>query len=40
MEQATINGLDLAKLVFQGHGATVDGKVAFRKKLPRVCCHR
>jgi hypothetical protein len=36
MEQATIIGLDLAKRVFQAHGATVDGKVAFRKKLSRV----
>ena len=35
MEQATIIGLDLAKRVFQAHGATVDGKVAFRKKLSR-----
>ena len=35
MEQATIIGLDLAKRVFQAHGATADGKVAFRKKLSR-----
>jgi transposase len=35
MEQATIIGLDLAKRVFQVHGATADGGVAFRKKLSR-----
>lgn len=35
MEQATIIGSDLAKRVFQAHGATADGRVAFRKKLPR-----
>lgn len=35
MEQATTIGLDLAKRVFQAHGATADGKVAFRKKLSR-----
>lgn len=35
MEQATIIGLDLAKRVFQAHGATMDGKVAFRNKLSR-----
>lgn len=35
MEQANIIGLDLAKRVFQAHGATADGKVAFRKKLSR-----
>jgi transposase len=35
MEQAIIIGLDLAKRVFQAHGATADGKVVFRKKLSR-----
>jgi len=35
MEQVTIIGLDLAKRVFQVHGATADGRVAFRKKLSR-----
>jgi transposase len=35
MEQVTIIGLDLAKRVFQVHGATADGGVAFRKKLSR-----
>ncbi|ESY81072.1 hypothetical protein X739_28105 [Mesorhizobium sp. LNHC220B00] len=28
-------GLDLAKNVFQAHGADVSGAVLFRKKLPR-----
>ena len=35
MEQVTIVGLDLAKRVFQVHGATADGGIAIRKKLPR-----
>ena len=35
MEQFTIIALDLAKRVFQVHGATADGGVAFRKKLSR-----
>lgn len=35
MEQVSIIGLDLAKRVFQVHGATADGQVAFRKKLSR-----
>lgn len=35
MTEVTIVGLDLAKRVFQVHGATADGKVAFRKKLSR-----
>jgi len=35
MHQATIIGIDLAKRTFQAHGATSDGKVAFRKKLSR-----
>lgn len=35
MEKATIIGLDLANNVFQAHGATSDGSVAFRKKLAR-----
>ncbi len=33
METVTIIGIDLAKRVFQAHGATSDGTVAFRKKL-------
>ena len=33
MENVTIIGVDLAKNVFQVHGATADGSVAFRKKL-------
>jgi transposase len=35
MEKASIIGIDLAKRVFQAHGATSDGRVAFRKKLSR-----
>jgi len=35
MENATIIGIDLAKRVFQVHGATADGSVVFRKKLSR-----
>ncbi len=35
MKEVTIVGLDLAKRVFQVHGATTDGGVAFRKKLSR-----
>ncbi|UOA16978.1 hypothetical protein DSM109990_03867 (plasmid) [Sulfitobacter dubius] len=35
MEQVTIVGLDLAKRVFQVHGATADGGIAIRKKLSR-----
>jgi transposase len=35
MEDATIIGVDLAKNVFQLHGARADGSVAFRKKLSR-----
>lgn len=33
MEEVTIVGLDLAKRVFQIHGANADGGVAFRRKL-------
>jgi len=35
MDQATIVGIDLAKRVFQAHGAAADGSVVFRKKLSR-----
>lgn len=35
MEQITIVGLDLAKHVFQVHGAGVNGAVVLRKKLRR-----
>jgi transposase len=35
MAQATIIGLDLAKNVFQAHGASESGAVIFRKKLAR-----
>jgi transposase len=36
MLEVTIIGVDLAKRVFQLHGASADGSVAFRKKLSRV----
>jgi len=35
MSEVTIIGVDLAKRVFQLHGAHQDGSVAFRKKLSR-----
>ncbi|WP_054006311.1 IS110 family RNA-guided transposase [Cypionkella psychrotolerans] len=35
MSEVTIIGIDLAKRVFQVHGACSDGSVAFRKKLSR-----
>ena len=35
MEEVTIIGIDLAKNVFQLHGAAADGSVIFRKKLTR-----
>lgn len=36
MNEVSIIGLDLAKNVFQAHGAGVDGSVIFRRKLSRV----
>jgi transposase len=36
MEQVTIVGVDLAKRVFQVHGAAANGAVVFRKKLTRA----
>lgn len=36
MEEVSIVGVDLAKQVFQVHGAASDGKVVFRKKLSRA----
>ena len=36
MEEVTIIGVDLAKNVFQLHGAGADGSVVFRKKLSRA----
>ena len=36
MEEISIIGLDLAKNVFQAHGARLDGSVAFRTKLTRA----
>jgi transposase len=35
MEKVSIIGIDLAKRVFQAHGAASDGSVVFRKKLSR-----
>lgn len=35
MEEVSIIGVDMAKNVFQVHGATADGSVMFRKKLSR-----
>lgn len=35
ISEVTIIGIDLAKRVFQLHGACQDGSVAFRKKLSR-----
>ena len=40
MEKVTIIGVDLAKNVFQVHGAAADGTVLFRKKLTRLQFHR
>ena len=36
MEQASTIGLDIAKRVFQAHGADASGRVAFRKRLTRA----
>lgn len=36
MNEVSIIGLDLAKNVFQAHGAGVDGSVIFRRKLSRT----
>ena len=36
MEKANIIGLDLAKHVFQVHGARSDGSVVFRKRISRA----
>ena len=35
MAEVTIIGVDLAKNVFELHGAAADGSVVFRKKLSR-----
>ena len=35
MDEVSIIGLDLAKAVFQAHGAAADGAVVFRRKLTR-----
>ena len=36
MDEVSIIGLDLAKNVFQVHGAARDGSIAFRRKLRRA----
>ena len=36
MDEVSIIGLDLAKNVFQAHGARADGSTAFRKKISRA----
>jgi len=36
MSEVTMIGIDLAKRVFQLHGADTNGTVIFRKKLTRV----
>lgn len=36
MDEVIIVGVDLAKQVFQLHGAASDGRVIFRKKLSRA----
>lgn len=36
MEEVSIVGVDLAKQVFQVHGAAADGRVLLRKKLSRL----
>lgn len=36
MTEVRIIGLDLAKNVFQAHGAGTDGSVVFRRKLRRA----
>ena len=39
MEDVSVVGLDLAKRVFQVHGAALDGRVVCRKKLSRGQLH-
>ncbi len=36
MDQASTIGLDIAKRVFQAHGADASGRVVFRKRLTRA----
>lgn len=40
MKKVSIIGVDLAKNVFQLHGAAADGTVLFRKKLSRLHFQR
>ncbi len=37
MTEVTMIGVDLAKNVFQVHGASMTGELKFRKKLSRLC---
>lgn len=36
MTTATMIGIDLAKNIFQIHGASVNGELQFRKRLSRI----
>ncbi len=40
MTTDTMIGIDLAKNVFQVHGASMTGQVKFRKKLSRLRLHK
>jgi transposase len=40
MKEVSIIGVDLAKNVFQVHGAAADGRPVFRKKLTRLQFER
>lgn len=40
MKEVSLIGVDLAKNVFQPHGAAADGSVQFRKKLTRLQFER
>ncbi len=40
MKEVSIIGVDLAKKVFQVHGAANDGTVVFRRRLSRTPFHR
>ena len=40
MDKVTVIGVDLAKSVFQLHGAAADGTPVFRKKLGRLQFQR
>ena len=40
MAEASTIGLDIAKRVFQAHGADASGRVVFRKRLTRAAVVR